>query len=215
MIIIYNHICGRIPVWNYYISSSQMIIMHDHHTWSSDMVIMYKDHVYVMIIYADHMWWSCSSISERPRQRTEPVCCSWWSTVFVELPDFILWGIPRLCSVSGKYYSKLHGKDRMEKKNNNTILFKIRNTCSQRRSRGNAGQGPKCRGASQRAHLHLPGVFENSNHAHYSKYVYMRLHASDYTCEYISAFLYQRLQQRKRNAESDENRQVISLHASD
>ena len=65
MIIIYNHICGRIAVWYYYISSSQMIIMHDHHIWSSDMVIMYKDHVYVMIIYADHMWWSCSIISER------------------------------------------------------------------------------------------------------------------------------------------------------
>ena len=130
MLIIYDdqlssYMSGRgktkiIPVWYYYISSSQMIIMHDHHTWSSDMVIMYTDHVYVMIIHADHMWWSCCNISERPRQKPEPVCCSWWSTVFVKLPDFIFWEIRRFCSVSGKYYLKLHGKDRKQKKKTST-----------------------------------------------------------------------------------------------
>ena len=55
-------------------------------------MIIYDDHIswsYMMIIYDDHIWWSYIIIYERPRQWPQPFCCSWWSTLFGTLPDFI------------------------------------------------------------------------------------------------------------------------------
>ncbi len=68
MIIMHDHHAWSSPmiiIHHHHAWSSYMIIIHDHHTWSSCMIIIHDHHAWsscMIIIHDRHAWWSCMII---------------------------------------------------------------------------------------------------------------------------------------------------------